>query len=139
MSNSLSIAPARTGTPHGGRGPRRVRRDPRESFRALARDLAAAHELIDSLALSEREAWALATASRNYPNELIAILSHELRTPLQAIFGYSELLEGGIHGALNDDQRNDVTRIQESQQRLLDLLNSLVARVRMERLAAPEN
>ena len=89
--------------------------------------------------MREQEAWALADAARTSTRELISILSHELRTPLQAIFGYSELLEEGIHGKLNADQLTDVNRIQESQHLLLDLLNAVLMRVRTERLAAPEH
>lgn len=87
--------------------------------------------------MSEQEAWALADAARSSTRDLISLLSHELRTPLQAIFGYTELLEEGIHGKLNADQLTDVNRIQESQHLLLDLLNSVLLRVRTERLAAP--
>ena len=114
-----------------------MRRNPRESYRALAKELEAAEELIHSLAMSEQEAWSLAEAARSSAREIISLLSHELRTPLQAIFGYAELLEEGIHGQLNPDQLSDVSRIQESQHRLLELLNSVLLRVRMERLAPP--
>ncbi len=114
-----------------------VRRNPRDSYRALAADLAAAEAMIESLAMSEQEAWALADAARTSTRELISLLSHELRTPLQAIFGYAELLEEGIHGKLNADQLIDVNRIQESQHQLLAMLNGVLMRVRTERLAAP--
>jgi signal transduction histidine kinase len=120
------------------RGPQRVRRDPRDSFRALAEDLAAAEELISSLAMSEQEAWALADAVRASTRELVSLLSHELRNPLQAIFGYTELLEEGIHGKLNADQLTDVMRIQESQSQLLAQLNTVLTRLRAERLASPD-
>jgi signal transduction histidine kinase len=55
-------------------------------------------------------------------SEFLALLSHEFRTPLQAIFGYTELLEREIHGPLNQAQRRDLLRIQESQQHLLGLV-----------------
>ncbi len=116
-----------------------MHRDPRDSYRALAQELAAAEETIASLAMSEQEAWALADAARASAREIISILSHELRTPLQAIFGYAELLEEGIHGKLNADQLSDVSRIQQSQHQLLNLLNGVLMRVRTERLAAPDN
>ena len=93
--------------------------------------------MIDSLEMSEQEAWALANAVRSATSEIISLLSHELRTPLQAIVGYAELLEEGIHGKLNPDQLTDVNRIQESQHQLLALLNAIVMRIRTERLAAP--
>ena len=88
--------------------------------------------------MSEHEAWALANAARTSTQEIISMLSHELRTPLQAIFGYAELLEEGIHGELNQDQRTDVSRIQQSQHEVLNLLNRVLLQVRAERLATPQ-
>jgi signal transduction histidine kinase len=134
------IAPSvqnRSGHPDFHRGPRRVRRDPDDSYRQLAQDYAATEDLIAELKMSEQEAWALANAARSSARELITLLSHELRNPLQAIFGYAELLQEGIHGDLNADQLCDVSRIQQSQHQLLDLLNAVLMRVRTERLAAP--
>ncbi len=88
--------------------------------------------------MSAQEAWALANAARASTQEIISMLSHELRTPLQAIFGYAELLEEGIHGELNQDQRTDVSRIQQSQYEVLKLLNRVLLHVRAERLAMPQ-
>jgi signal transduction histidine kinase len=138
VTNSELPSPARNGAARPPRGPRRVRRNPNESYRALAKDLAAAEETIESLAMSEHEAWALADAARNSTKEIISMLSHELRTPLQAIFGYAELLEEGIHGELNADQRSDVSRIQQSQHEVLKLLNRVLLHVRADRLASPQ-
>jgi signal transduction histidine kinase len=105
-------------------------------LRFLARDLAAARQLIVSLTMSEREAFARAEALGAATRELLSLLSHELRTPLQAIFGYTGLLEAGVHGTLNEDQLLDVSRIQESQKELLGMLNTVLQRVRTERLSA---
>ena len=55
---------------------------------------------------------------------------------MQAIYGYAELLEEGIHGKLNKDQLADVVGIQEGQHQVLALLNSILLRVKKERLAA---
>jgi signal transduction histidine kinase len=132
-------AQTRSGSPEFPRGPRRVRRNPSDSYRQLALDYAATEEVIAELKMSEREAWALADAARASARELVALLSHELRNPLQAIFGYAELLQEGIHGNLNADQLTDVNRIQESQHEVLKLLNSVLMRVRTERLAAPQS
>jgi signal transduction histidine kinase len=137
VTNSELPSSPRNGSARPPRGPRRVRRNPYESYRALAEDLAAAEETIESLALREQEARALAEAARNSTREIISMLNHELRTPLQAIFGYAELLEEGIHGELNADQRSDVSRIQQSQHEVLNLLNRVLLHVRAERLALP--
>ena len=65
--------------------------------------------------------------------DFLATMSHELRTPLNAIGGYTELLELGIRGAINDTQREDLARIQRSQRHLLSLINGLLTFARVER------
>jgi len=137
VSDFAPFVQNRSGHPDFQRGPRRVRRDPGDSYRQLAQDYAATEDLIAELKMSEQEAWALANAARSSARELVKLLSHELRNPLQAIFGYAEMLQEGIHGDLNADQLTDVNRIQQSQHQLLDLLNSVLMRVRTDRLAAP--
>lgn len=137
VTNPHSHSSPRNGSARPPRGPRRVRPNPHESYRALAQELAAAEETIESLAMSEQEAWALANAARNSTKEVLSMLSHDIRTPLQAIFGYAELLEEGIHGELNEHQRTDVSRIQQSQHEVLKLLNRVMLHVRAERLAFP--
>jgi hypothetical protein len=57
--------------------------------------------------------------------DLIGVLGHELRTPLAAILGYQELLADGLYGELSDRQREPVTRIQQSAQQLIFLLDGL--------------
>ena len=59
-------------------------------------------------------------------SDFLALLSHEFRTPLQAIFGYTELLERQVHGPLNEAQLGDLRRIQQSQQHLLGLINTIL-------------
>ena len=73
----------------------------------------------------------LAAANR-LKDEFLALLSHEFRTPLQAIFGYTELLEREIHGPLNDSQRRDLLRIQESEQHLLGLITAILDFAKLE-------
>jgi signal transduction histidine kinase len=139
VTNSESSFPPRNGSARPPRGPRRVRRNPHESYRALAEELAAAEDTIESLAMSEQEAWALANAARTSTKEVLSMLSHDIRTPLQAIYGYAELLEEGIHGDLNENQRTDVSKIQQSQHEVLNLLNRVMLQVRAERLASPQD
>ncbi len=57
--------------------------------------------------------------------ELLAVLSHDFRTPLQAMFAFTELLECGVHGPLNEAQLQDLHRLQRSHQHLLGLVNRL--------------
>jgi signal transduction histidine kinase len=59
-------------------------------------------------------------------------MSHELRTPLNAIGGYAEILELGIHGPVNDPQRDALRRISRSQQALLSLINDVLNFAKLE-------
>jgi signal transduction histidine kinase len=59
-------------------------------------------------------------------------MSHELRTPLNAIAGYAELMEIGIRGPVTPQQREDLRRIQASQQHLLGLINQVLNYAKLE-------
>ena len=78
------------------------------------------------------EARADADAANRAKGEFLAVMSHELRTPLNAIGGYAELMEMGIRGPLNEQQRADLHRIQQSQKHLLGLINQVLNYTRVE-------
>jgi len=65
-------------------------------------------------------------------SEFLAAMSHELRTPLNAIIGYTQLLDVGIHGAVNDEQHSDLGRIQRSAQHLLGLITDILNYAKLE-------
>ena len=94
--------------------------------------LAVANRVKDELLLSERKAREEAETANRVKSEFLALLSHEFRTPLQAVFGYTELLECEIHGTLNDAQRRYVQRIQQSQQHLLGVINTILDFAKIE-------
>lgn len=75
---------------------------------------------------SERALRERAEAASRAKSEFLAVLSHELRTPLQALVGYTDLLEGGVHGPLTAVQLEDVRRMQRSEQHLLRVLNGVL-------------
>src|SRR6202022_358653 len=50
--------------------------------------------------------------------DLLANVSHELRTPLTAISGYSEAMDEGLLGAVNEQQREAFKAIHRNTQRL---------------------
>ncbi len=65
-------------------------------------------------------------------SEFLANISHELRTPLTSIREGTQLLLDGIPGELSKDQRETLTIISESSQRLNHLIGNLLDLSRME-------
>lgn len=59
--------------------------------------------------------------------ESLASISHEVRTPLNTIMGYSKLLQQDAASSLNDDQKQYVKIIEDNSNRLVELINDLLA------------
>jgi signal transduction histidine kinase len=76
----------------------------------------------------EREqsrSYKLDVASR-HKSEFLANMSHELRTPLNAIIGFSEVMQSGMVGPMNDKQVEFLGDIRDSGKHLLSLINDIL-------------
>jgi signal transduction histidine kinase len=64
--------------------------------------------------------------------DFLNAISHELRTPLAPILGYTEILLGGGLGPLPNGAARGVQAIADSGKRLLNLIESLLAFIRLD-------
>ena len=59
-------------------------------------------------------------------SEFLANMSHELRTPLNAVIGFSEMLNAGYFGPLNDKQKERIQDINLCGTHLLQLISDIL-------------
>src|SRR5688572_30007341 len=67
-----------------------------------------------------------ATEANRAKSDFLAAMSHELRTPLNAIGGYAQLIEMGVRGPINEEQRIDLLKIQRSKNHLDTLVSDVL-------------
>ena len=104
----------------------------REELQVINEELQEANaELAEKTALAEHERR-IATEANRVKGQFLAHMSHELRTPLNAIAGYAQLLQMGVHGAVNEAQADALARIQRSQRHLLSLINDVLNFAKLE-------
>jgi signal transduction histidine kinase len=56
----------------------------------------------------------------------LASMSHELRTPLNSIIGFTGMILKGMSGKITEDQRKELTMVQNSANHLLALINDVI-------------
>jgi signal transduction histidine kinase len=64
-------------------------------------------------------------SAKKETSKFISLVAHELRIPMTAILGYSDLLNQGVMGELNDNQTNFLDVIRENVSRMNKLITDL--------------
>ncbi len=104
-----------------------------EELQAQAEELAAQAEELEAqneelLAQAEElkhQSEQLAEANEA-KTRFLRSMSHELRTPLNSIIGFSNIMLQGLAGSITDEQRTQLTMINDSGKHLLALINDLL-------------
>ncbi len=71
----------------------------------------------------------MAEAGAQAKSDFLANMSHEIRTPMNAIYGMSHLLQ---KTSLSDRQRDYVTKLQQSGEHLLGIINDILDMAKIE-------
>lgn len=83
---------------------------------------------------AEKQAVRRLTEVDRAKDSFVSAVTHELRTPITSLLGYLEMLRDGTYGELNAEQRRALDRIGLNSQRLLLLVDDVLALSRLESL-----
>jgi PAS domain S-box-containing protein len=86
----------------------------------------------ERLLASETAAREAAEKSSTVKSQFLSVISHELRTPLTAVLGYTDLLEDGVPGPMNDRQREFLGRIKAGASHLVTIIDEILTFARAE-------
>src|SRR5262249_113683 len=106
--------------------------DSRGLLRVVADQMAATAEkarLIEQLKRTNsdlEEQYAAMIEARRLQDEFLANVSHELRTPLTSVLGYLSLIEEGAAGPVTTEQRETLSAVKGSSEKLLALIGDLL-------------
>jgi signal transduction histidine kinase len=107
----------------------------KQANKNLKQEIAEHKETVEELKTSriEAENYARQADSANRAkSEFLANMSHELRTPMHAILSFSEMGAEKVDTATRDDRLRYFTRIRQSGERLLGLLEDLLDLSKLE-------
>jgi signal transduction histidine kinase len=101
-------------------------------LRTASRDLFQTSNEVSQLRERNEELLNDFQSASTYKSDFMTNMSHKLRTPLNSIAGYTELLQSGIYGELNEKQTDRMSKIARNGQMLLELINDMLDLSRLE-------
>lgn len=96
------------------------------------KELSEANELLTQEVLGRKQAQASAERANQAKSEFLANMSHELRTPMHAILSFADMGKENIDTADREKLYRYFSRVSESGERLLTLLNDLLDLSKLE-------
>ncbi|MFN8563266.1 MAG: HAMP domain-containing sensor histidine kinase [Anaerolineae bacterium] len=97
-----------------------------EELRLANRDLRQAVSETASLRAENESLAQQLQAAGQHRSEFLDNLGHRLRTPLNSITGYTELLQSGLYGDLNEKQVDRLSKIRRNGDNLLDMISNML-------------
>ena len=89
-------------------------------------ELRESNERLRQKIIELEEARFLSESANRAKSDFLANMSHELTTPLNSIIGFSQILHDGSYGELNEKQKEYVSDVLSSGQRLLGLITDVL-------------
>jgi len=80
---------------------------------------------------TRRQAAVLEKANR-VKEDFLSVMSHELRTPLNVVSGYTKLVQEGMMGDVNAEQRKALDKVSRHAGELLFMVNSIMSATQIE-------
>jgi signal transduction histidine kinase len=103
-----------------------------ETAQSLAVELERSNEQLEIAIEEAGAARDEAEGANRAKSEFLATMSHEIRTPINAVIGYTELLQLGLAGPMNHEQRSQLERIAASGNHLIGLVDQVLDFARIE-------
>lgn len=97
-----------------------------EELQAINEELIAANEELSAAMQEAARANAELEEATKAKSMFLANMSHELRTPLNSVIGFAGILQQGLAGPLNEEQRLQIGMIAESGRLLLGLIDDVL-------------
>ncbi len=104
----------------------RARREREEALSALELSRAELEMRVTQRTAELRVAKEQAESADRLKSAFLATMSHELRTPLNSIIGFTGILLQELPGRVNDEQRKQLSMVQNSARHLLALINDVL-------------